>query len=70
MSASYPCYEVTKSFNDADGKHRIGEIIVAVTNDQEQQLTDLEREGYVRFCRLVKTRSSTTTRRSIERITQ
>lgn len=49
MSASYPYYEVTKSFNDADGKHRIGEIIVAVTNDQEQQLTDLEREGYVRF---------------------
>lgn len=49
MSASYPCYEVTKSFNDADGKYRIGEIIVAVTNDQEQQLTDLEREGYVRF---------------------
>jgi hypothetical protein len=40
MSASYPCYEVIKSFTDEDGKHRIGEIIVAVTNDQEQQLTD------------------------------
>jgi len=65
MSASYPCYEVTKSFTDSDGKHLIGEIVVAVTNDQEQHLTDRERDGYVRFVGLVKTRPST--RRGIER---
>lgn len=49
MSASHPCYEVTKSFTDSDGNHLIGEIIIAVTNDQKQHLTDRERDGYVRL---------------------
>ncbi len=43
MSASYPCYEVTRFYLNKDGnEHLVGEIIVAVTPDQEQELTKLE----------------------------
>lgn len=49
-SPEYPAYEVIKFFVGTDDEeHLIGEIIVAVTPTQEQQLTGLEREGYVRF---------------------
>lgn len=49
-SPEYPAYEVIKAFTEINGKkHLIGEIIIAVTPDQEQELTKLEVKDYVRF---------------------
>jgi len=49
-SPEYPAYEVTRFYLDKDGnEHLVGEIIVAVTPDQEQELTKLEVKDFVRF---------------------
>jgi len=49
-STQYPVYEVTKFYIDKDdNEHLVGEIIVAVTSDQEQKLTGLEVKDFVRF---------------------
>lgn len=49
-SPEYPAFEVIKFFVGTDGEeHLIGEIIVAVTPTQEQELTTYEKLGFVRF---------------------